>query len=167
MTFLLIFGVHRGFTPSDVLLAPAAAPAFLALSLLLLYQLPLQSPQYSSRDFWNQHPDSRCPPLFSLHYARCDVEQAAGCAGVGRRAGGQARGGLGMVVRLVLADELVVGLDVLELLCWGARAPVVPPCPTPSLAPAIRQCQQACWQERHLVAWENPVLMFQVHPRDL
>jgi len=119
MTFLLIFGVHLGFTPSDALLAPAAAPAILVLY-LLLYQLPLQSPQYSSRDFWNQHPDSHCPPLFSMHYARCDVVQAAGCAGVGGRACGRARGGarvLGTVVSLVLADELVVGLDVLELLC--------------------------------------------------
>ncbi len=131
MTFLLIFGVHLGFTPSDALLAPAAAPAILVLS-LLLYQLPLQSPQYSSWDFWNQHPDSHCPPLFSMHYARCDVVQAAGCAGVGGRARGRARGGAraGVVKRavvrlegcsgrwcLVLADELVVGLDVLELLC--------------------------------------------------
>jgi hypothetical protein len=85
MTFLLIFGVHLGFTPSDVLLAPAAAP-ILALSLLLLYQLPLQSPQYSSQDVKYQHPNSHSPPRFSMHYARCDVVQA-GRAVVGGHAG--------------------------------------------------------------------------------
>ncbi len=130
MTFLLIFGVHLGFTSSDVILAPGATPAILVLSLLLLYQLP---PLFNRLNTLHRIFETNTLTLTALHSSAC-IMLCVMCKLLGVLVlADEFVVGLG----LVLADELVVrleggsgwccwrtswwltggGLDVLELLC--------------------------------------------------